>query len=565
MANNKKLIRLSTTSDRAEWDTQFDDDILISPNTEIALRGLSFDRSDPSMVIDGENDLITFQAQEGVVHTVHLPNGIFSSLNITQLFRQFQNLLNGQSLLANNKEFGLQYYVGANHLNKFELRGVQNEYLNTANDDNHQEHEYWNFGVNCKTEDPVNLPSPIVQTVGRQDTVGDFNNSYFYHERPFTKGCGVFRLRLNEMANPTSAGVLVMGLCNDITKLQNQTITVDSMEIAIEVISETAAYRVRTSTTQLGAFEPVTNYIGNVTNETPSTRNQAGGDVDDHDVLEISLENDTLSARIHTTAGFSNFISIPYTRSATDSGKDLFPFVCLYKPLNTIKVDQVACNWDSAFDDYYTPLSTDKRSTQNLSTLKFPRGLSAPHATMDESSNGVSIWKLESNSLAVSRFLGWGHSVFGTNLANPFIDPVPERHEQTLYNTIAPQQRNLYFPTRFDATQPDGVAGEHILFSILSSNIYLLEMLNMKLDSYDNFNSKRGRANILAVINSNEFNTGNIDRVMLYEPNDPIYISLLNAQELSLRNIRCRLVNLDYSPVHTVGHSTCTIHLRPTE
>lgn len=562
MANNKKLIRLSTSSDSAEWDTQFDDGILISPNMEISLRGLSFDRSDPTILINGENNLITFQAKEGSVHEIYLPTGTFSSSNITALFRQFQNLMNGESLLSNNKEFGLQYYVGVNQTNKFELRAIQNEYLNSANDDNHREHEYWNFKANMKTEDPANLPSPLVQTVGRQDTIGDFNNSYTYHEHPFTKGCGVFRLRIEEMVQPGTAGTFVMGLCNDITKLQNGTITVDSMEIAIECVSETAAYRVRTSTTQLGAFEPVTNYIGNVTNETPAARNRFTADVDDHDVLEISLENDTLSARIHTTAGFSNFISIPYVRSSTSSGKDLYPFVCLYKPLNTIKVDQVACNWDTSYDDYYNPLSTNKRETNNLSVLPFPRGLSAPHATMDESSNGVSIWKLESNSLEVSRFFGWSHDVFGTNLANPFIDPVPDRHEQTLYNTIAPQQRNLYFPHLFDASKSDGVSGDKMV-CVLSSNVYLVEMLNIKLDSYDSFNSKRGRANILAVINSNEFNTGNLDRVLMYEPNDPIYISMMNAQELSLRNIRCRIVNLDYSPVMTVGTSTITLHLRP--
>ena len=135
------------------------------------------------------------------------------------------------------------------------------------------------------------------------------------------------------------------------------------------------------------------------------------------------------------------------------------------------------------------------------------------------------------------------------------------------YDTTIEQERDLYFPTQPGAGL--GVVGDNIVYSILTSNIYLVEMLNMKLDSYDNYSdntskSKRGRSNILAVINSNEFNTGNIDRVLLYEPNDPIYISLLNANELSLRNIRARLVNLDYSPVRTFGISTLTIHLRPS-
>ena len=153
-----------------------------------------------------------------------------------------------------------------------------------------------------------------------------------------------------------------------------------------------------------------------------------------------------------------------------------------------------------------------------------------------------------------------GNTVFGSNgiTRTPFF----------FYDTTIEPQRDLYFPTR-GLGEGAGVLGENILYSALTSNIYMVEMLNMKLDSYDNFSdatskSKRGRSNILAVINANEFNTGNLDRVLLYEPNDPIYISLLNANELSLRNIRARIVNLDYSPVRTFGTSTLTIHLRPS-
>jgi len=557
MANNKKLIRLTTNSDRAEFDASFDSEIPIAPNTEIALRGLAFDRSDPLMIVDASNDLITFQAQPGQVHSFHIPNDTYSSANMPAFFQNFSNLMNAESSTGNNKELGLQYYVGTSPEQKFELRAIQNLNFNSANDDNQHEYRYYEFHNIDRVDNTVgSAPTPLKQQVGNVNTIGDYNTSVAYQTIPFTKGCGVYRIRINEMIQPSNSGVLVMGLCNDVQKLQSRTMAVADMEIAIEVVSETANYRVRTPLTQLGGFEDAPPSAG--ANQTPSTRNKAAVAVDDHDVLEIKLQFNILTAGVHTSNGYSEFARYPYERSSTSPGKDLFPFLSLYKPLTEIKVDAWQNNWDESFAEYATP--TVLENSRVLGARRFPRQITANHATEDQPSFAPSTWKLQTNSLELSGFLGWGNTVFGSNGIT--------RSPLFFYDTTIEPQRDLYFPARL-LGEGSGVLGENILYSALTSNIYMVEMLNMKLDSYDNFSdttskSKRGRSNILAVINANEFNTGNIDRVLLYEPNDPIYISLLNANELSLRNIRARIVNLDYSPVRTFGTSTLTIHLRPS-
>jgi hypothetical protein len=111
----------------------------------------------------------------------------------------------------------------------------------------------------------------------------------------------------------------------------------------------------------------------------------------------------------------------------------------------------------------------------------------------------------------------------------------------------------------------EGVIAPATSFSIFGSQNYLVELLNLPLNSYDSFPSKRGRANILAVIPENEHESGNVENVLMYEPNEMTYISLTNKSELSLRNIRARIIFPDYTPIETIGLTTVVLHLRPVK
>jgi hypothetical protein len=51
----------------------------------------------------------------------------------------------------------------------------------------------------------------------------------------------------------------------------------------------------------------------------------------------------------------------------------------------------------------------------------------------------------------------------------------------------------------------------------------------------------------------------------MYEPSEMTYISLTNKSEISLRNIRARVVFPDYSVVDTAGLSTIMLHMRPSK
>ena len=95
---------------------------------------------------------------------------------------------------------------------------------------------------------------------------------------------------------------------------------------------------------------------------------------------------------------------------------------------------------------------------------------------------------------------------------------------------------------------------------VQDSDIYLVELLNIPLNSYDGFSE--GRKNILSVIPVNEKNVGQKDSVLQYEANNLNYITLKNDFEFSLRNIRARIVNSRFEPINTEGLTSLTFFIR---
>lgn len=75
---------------------------------------------------------------------------------------------------------------------------------------------------------------------------------------------------------------------------------------------------------------------------------------------------------------------------------------------------------------------------------------------------------------------------------------------------------------------------------------FIVQLLNISLDSYDSF--KEQRENILAVIPS-EDGDGNL----VYTPAFPNFIDIMNKDKMTIRNIRARVVNTDYSALSMTG------------
>jgi len=77
-------------------------------------------------------------------------------------------------------------------------------------------------------------------------------------------------------------------------------------------------------------------------------------------------------------------------------------------------------------------------------------------------------------------------------------------------------------------------------------------MLNIGLDSYDG--QIQSRVSYLSVIPKDDR-----DDFIIYDTTYPVYIDINNFQALTLRNIKCRLLNNDLSPVYMVGLGTIVL------
>ena len=137
--------------------------------------------------------------------------------------------------------------------------------------------------------------------------------------------------------------------------------------------------------------------------------------------------------------------------------------------------------------------------------------------------------KIDLGSTTLARFLGFKHR------QNPLGDPIRARHFKFIGDST------------FDMTD--------------TADAFIVLLDNIQLKSYDDFDNdgygKGGRKNILGIVPQSDS-----DNVVIYEPNNLIFVDIANSNPVNIRNIKARIVKNDYSPVNTSGLSTLSIIIK---
>ena len=106
--------------------------------------------------------------------------------------------------------------------------------------------------------------------------------------------------------------------------------------------------------------------------------------------------------------------------------------------------------------------------------------------------------------------------------------------------------------------QPQGkvhtYSGTYQFHPLNLSDSFVVQLLSLKLDSYDGLTGQR--ENILAVIPQSDN-----DNRLLYTPPYPVFLDIDNNQPLSIRNIRARVLRGDLSEVNSEGLCVMTVIL----
>jgi len=490
---SKKLIRLHTFDDECIFDCQFQDEILIEEDSEIAMQSVSLKRDNTDVVIDTSNDTIKFQIQattgtgNGGEKEIVLDHGTYSKTNTDDLLKQLNEKSNSKLSVKAGIEFGTELLFSLNDDDKLQYETKRLAFSNVS------------IATDCTLVNlsTTNNDQRLHQTV--EARTGLLKDAYAFGDKPICNGCGVVRSRIRKFLPSPDGGVsgLGIGLTTEIEKLKDNTITFDDLDFGIRVsIDGTRPY----------AFTiPSQGFVDSAVNPL----RYAVATVNTNDYMEIQLTEGNIKLIVHQNGNVENLIA----SVAHDFTKKYYPvFHCLGKQgINETVTNRIN----------FSPFSTatfentdfvDEDVIADLSSVPSNRG------------NPITLKSLTFPAESIANYLGFANVAFNATIAD--------------FTLIAPA----------------------VFQNVVHSDNYIIEMLNITLDSYDSFGG--GRKNILGVIPISEQVINNRTGVLQYEPNTLYYVSIKNKYKLSLRNIKLRVLTTDLAPIKTIGLSSVNVLIR---
>ena len=108
-----RLIRLTTEDDNGQFDCTFNEDIVLKPNSKLALSNLSIKRNSPSVTVDARNNQLEYSIG-GNDEVAELTSGkTYDKTNYQALLSdvtlQMNSQLDGEPKSGSNRELGCQW------------------------------------------------------------------------------------------------------------------------------------------------------------------------------------------------------------------------------------------------------------------------------------------------------------------------------------------------------------------------------------------------------------------------------------------------------------------------
>ena len=496
------------SGNRAEFDALFNEDIVIKPGSEIALESVSLNKTLDLIQINSFNNEIKFQVQaatqtvDTVIHggeyTIVLNKGTYIKTNLITLLNEIQVKMNQQLGLNSAKEIGSQVVVGLDkkELLSFEIFQVPNN-------------SFLENGSSNNVSNGITFQSAYLKTNTANAVI---HQNYKFCKTEFVKGCGLFKARLRKFTNAdntTPAGAcigLILNTPANIDKLNDGTIALDDIEYGIRTninFLNTANYE---------TYVPGSNVV--VTSNLAPFKTDNNANTANNDVIEIGLNKGKIEMRVHNSNGETHVLySQDYNYgNVTDGHSGYIGILVIFGDNTTTRIDDCT-------------LSIDPYEAR-AATYDSHLGDSLVGVAPKTQSTVPTIYKLRFQTLEIANYFG--------------------------FENVAQNIDNV-------KTQTGLFTGENLMSSNIGTNTYLVELLNIPLNSYHSL--EKGRKSILCSIPISEKIINNSGQIQ-YQPPTMFFISLNNKFDLNLRNIRARIINNDFSPVSTEGISEISIIIR---
>ena len=534
--SNKKLIKLITNDSTANFDNQFRTEIVIKKNSEIALHSLSMVREDVKININGSNDLLTFAIDSHQIE-VHLTHGNYSVHNtynlINEINKEINSKINLADATANVKLFGSYVRVTINYdsdedFPRLEAQLIRPPFLGLREDFPGRSIVLNNCLINDDSELSKSTDAPNAS----------LNASNAFYPVPFIRGCGSFRAKIKLFVaniNPADPNGFIIGLTKHPEKLDETAdvpFTLADIAFGISVDTPTSNY-----------FQ-IVNGVSTDTGVAP-LKFDAGTNFTEHDYIDFTQSNNRIICTIFQDGVTQNIFSEPnpYTNDAYASYQEnlprysdesLYGFIIFKAGQSRVILDGVRIHTgdSNTIPSIRSPDVGVLPLTSYVMPEPQPAGVNA-------------IFDLQFNSIKTASF-------FGFSSINPFFDLSRDDligFKQNVCGVLIGEQTMIFGNKSFTVLD--------------TSDIYMVEMLNIPLDSYEAFTEQR--KNVLAVIPVNEENVNQSDNTLQYESPNLNYISIKNDYDFSLRNIRARVVNSRFEPIDTTGSAHLTVFIRDSK
>jgi hypothetical protein len=331
------------------------------------------------------------------------------------------------------------------------------------------------------------------------DIATDTNTTNINLNLPWCNGGALFSCRIHTLFDETDPNKC--GFIMGLSKLLpslNPNYNTGSIEHGIEVRTLDGNY----SFYNKGIYSETNVPIGNI--QTGSSQN---------DLLVISLNADYYEYTVYNEDNPDGILLHEPNLFKRDNYIDVYPFIAFQGSKGNTRVFNVGYTASPFYTSNKINLDGDDINQTSLSTDP-------------NQSQGATQQFIQFESIELANFLGF------TYQKNPISNPVPNVKELNL------------------------ISDEFGLTTFTDS--FTLELLNLSIDSYSYDGEIGERRNILAVV-PQQFNTLN---QIIYQAPNLLWLDLLNAYPIDLRELRMRLLRSDNSPLQVRGLTTAVLLIK---
>ncbi len=492
-----KLFRLHTENSNI-FKSDVQNSLILPKQSQVCLLNMNFEKFNEDIIISNGNDELQYTI--GTFNkTVTLTHATYTEANIKDLVKDIEKKLNDSMSYDNSSITGMRWDVRISSSGGGRLV-IDTDYEPLI--DPFDADGYTNVGLrNVAVAGPparVYYEKTSNGTEGVADAALFSNLKEFKDDQEHILGstCTLFKATIGKLS---AAGE---GFHVSISNIKGQ-----NMGGLYDFVINKISYGIYAKNTATN-YQIITPSGGLVTTGTAIENAVAGGA--DNDVIVIGYKDGKITGEVFQQSNPNGVILFEEVYDATLQGASLYPIIGVYQQTD-VQINRIRIATEVEYDDFAV-----KKVANNINT-----------------------------DLEVSAIAGVPTQVLGQK------DPMTFQFEtQDMANTFG-------FTLQVINVGPDDIfrlTGNRPLRFVDNSEAYVVELMNLKLDSYDSF--RQQRESIIAFIqNSREKNQPDV----LYQANNLIFIDLNNDYEIPLRNIDARILTSDYLPVKIQGEANLVL------